>query len=542
MKLQSAKRRIQVASFSFGDVARGHVLALVLGAALILGAGAAGWAAGSNAQANADAKGAARILIAASGQVINGSADLALGDVGKLAQSMLRGALGDLRASAGSPVCDPGLKAVSNATLLAASGLLGSLAEVNAAATVPQAGAIKGVSKDQLTRVLNAATAAKSAGEQLGTFASRSDTVWTLGAAAAAMLVAGLAALGFTLTRVLDDFGRRYHRGVQQFRAEETALQALAQDLRRAAESRNGDFAVSEANGELAEICQLINKIAEQHAGDLNAMQLSAQGALKEESAATALVDDAEAQSRSLVDTLREAGTRLAQLANFARLVSLDAQAASHAADEASARSADANQIAQDASSRMEALREGLQETAKGIKRLGERTQEIDTVVDSMELLSEQIGVLALNASLEAERAGESGAGFRVVAKEVQSLAHRSEEALKKISALVQGAQADARAAASLLDRSTHHVVSGSNVGAVSHALLVALPPLAASIEVMARSISDSSREGASQLGQAQALLLGAAAAADVSADKTSQLRSPLERVRKQLKLAFAGA
>src|SRR5690606_28415026 len=91
----------------------------------------------------------------------------------------------------------------------------------------------------------------------------------------------------------------------------------------------------------------------------------------------------------------------------------------------------------------MDNIRDQIQETSKRIKRLGESSQEIGSIVELINDISEQTNILALNAAIQAASAGEAGRGFAVVADEVQRLAERSSNATKRIESLVQTIQAD---------------------------------------------------------------------------------------------------
>ncbi len=112
----------------------------------------------------------------------------------------------------------------------------------------------------------------------------------------------------------------------------------------------------------------------------------------------------------------------------------------------------------------MNDIRTTIQETAKRIKRLGERSQEIGGIVKLIDTIAERTNVLALNANMQAAQAGEAGRGFMVVAAEVQRLAESAKEATDQIAKLISGIQVETGEAISTMDRSIEEVVEGSQL------------------------------------------------------------------------------
>ncbi len=138
----------------------------------------------------------------------------------------------------------------------------------------------------------------------------------------------------------------------------------------------------------------------------------------------------------------------------------------------------------------MNTIRETIQDTSKRIKRLGESSQEIGNIVELIEEIAEQTNILALNASIEASRAGEASRGFAVVADEVQKLAERSTNATRKIEVLVSTIQSDTNEAVVSMERSTTDVVGGALLAENAGAALEEIEQVSHQIASLVQNIS----------------------------------------------------
>ena len=113
-------------------------------------------------------------------------------------------------------------------------------------------------------------------------------------------------------------------------------------------------------------------------------------------------------------------------------------------------------------------IRETIHETEKRLKRLGERSQEINATVNIINNIAERTHVLALNASMQAAAAGEEGKAFAVIADEVQRLAESARDATSQISGLVDNIQIETRHATETMNTTVSNVVQGSKVAEVA--------------------------------------------------------------------------
>ena len=170
------------------------------------------------------------------------------------------------------------------------------------------------------------------------------------------------------------------------------------------------------------------------------------------------LARNSEAQTAQIGQTSEQ----VEDLAAFILSAARDATLSANAAQEAAGRATEGKQAVIDTITGMGRIRKNVQDTAKKIKRLGERSQEISDIVRIIEDLSEQTNLLALNAAIQAAMGSDNGRGFAVVADEIRLLAEKSSEAAKRIVGLVKSIQTETQEAVVAMEESTSEVVAGS--------------------------------------------------------------------------------
>ena len=110
----------------------------------------------------------------------------------------------------------------------------------------------------------------------------------------------------------------------------------------------------------------------------------------------------------------------------------------------------------------MERIAAKVQATAKTVESLGERSDQIGTIIGTIEDIADQTNLLALNAAIEAARAGEHGRGFAVVADEVRALAERTTRATKEIGEMIKAIQKETKGAVAAMEQGVQQVEVGT--------------------------------------------------------------------------------
>ena len=122
------------------------------------------------------------------------------------------------------------------------------------------------------------------------------------------------------------------------------------------------------------------------------------------------------------------------------------------------------NQVIKQTVVQMEEINQAVQSAANVIQDLGENSKRIGQIIEVISDIANQTNLLALNAAIEAARAGEHGKGFAVVADEVRKLAEQSKQSSEEIASLIQGIQDNTTHVIHAMDKGTEEVKSGSAI------------------------------------------------------------------------------
>ncbi|CAH8182582.1 MULTISPECIES: methyl-accepting chemotaxis protein [Vibrio] len=153
--------------------------------------------------------------------------------------------------------------------------------------------------------------------------------------------------------------------------------------------------------------------------------------------------------------------TAMSEMTSTVQTVAEHAQTASSLTEEASGQAQTGQRFVKGTITKMSELSQDISASAQAVNQVEERVVAIGSVVGTIQSISEQTNLLALNAAIEAARAGEAGRGFAVVADEVRNLAQRTQQATIEIQEMISQLQSSANSAVDLMEKSVVEAAEG---------------------------------------------------------------------------------
>ncbi|MCH7418412.1 methyl-accepting chemotaxis protein [Pseudomonas mosselii] len=241
-------------------------------------------------------------------------------------------------------------------------------------------------------------------------------------------------------------------------RAVVAPLKRVISRARRIAAGELGIEAEPPRADEVGQLLQAMQQMAEGLSGIVSGLQQGIDQLAGSAQALSAVTEQTNREVGSQKDETEQVATAMQQMTATVHDVARNAEQAAQAAQDADDKVESGQQVVRQSMLRIEQLAVAAETASSGIDSLSAEIHTIGDVLEVIKSVAEQTNLLALNAAIEAARAGEQGRGFAVVADEVRALARRTQQSTEEIERLVASLRGNAQQSVTQIRGSTELV------------------------------------------------------------------------------------
>ncbi len=308
--------------------------------------------------------------------------------------------------------------------------------------------------------------------------------------------------------------------------------QKLAKSL---AQMAKGDFSgeiyihSGDEIGQIASSAQVLQQDIGGMVNQINNSVFKLSEASEEMAHATNQTNQAITQQRGETE---QVATAMNEMTATVQEVAQNAQLAADSASQANTDVGTGQQVVNDSINAISQLVQKVDQAADVIQVLENDSQEIGTVLEVIRSIAEQTNLLALNAAIEAARAGEQGRGFAVVADEVRTLASRTQQSTEEIQRMIEKLQSGANEAVEAMNQSRSQADTTRDTAAKAGAVLSTITEAVSSINDMNTLIASASEEQNAVANEINQSIVNIAQVSETTAETSAQTAATSENLR----------
>jgi len=319
-----------------------------------------------------------------------------------------------------------------------------------------------------------------------------SSQLWNTVVTVVALLLAGLITVAILAKRMIS-------LPVLQISQSLAEIAAGGGDLTRRLPTRSGD--------EIAELAGNYNQVMEQIASIIQRVNTTAQSVTQHSGLMSTAANSAAGSVTEQVREIEQVAAALQEMSHSADEVAEHAKTTAHDTEATMTLADEGSEVMKTSTETINRLTGQIETTAEKIHGLRERSDSIGSVMEVIRSIAEQTNLLALNAAIEAARAGEQGRGFAVVADEVRSLAQKTQQSTEEIESIIVQLQKAADDAHKSMEFSVGAVQETIDTSAKVDTALENIRKNVQSINSMNHHIASASAEQSSVASEVSAII-----------------------------------
>lgn len=322
------------------------------------------------------------------------------------------------------------------------------------------------------------------------------------------------------------------------------AMETLQEALRQVSDATTKVTASSETltatSEEVGKASQQIAETSSQVAAGSQEQSKTVQDSSAAMEQLSRAIDEVAKGTQAQAKTVDETVALVQQITAAIDQVANSAQNAAQTSQQVKEVATEGGQQVADAVGSMDRIKEATDRVGEMVKQLGESSQQIGAIVETIDDIAEQTNLLALNAAIEAARAGEHGKGFAVVADEVRKLAERSSKATGEIAELIGGIRQMTDHAVEAMDQSSKEVSDGTALGNQAGEALSRIQEAVASVVSQAQEVASAAQQMSSSSSEVIKAIENVSAITEQSTAATEEMAASSGEVTRQIEQVAA--